>query len=289
MSEIVYLNGRFVPYEEALIPVEDRGFVFADGVYEVVKFYGGHPFRLDAHLERLEQSAAAIRLGLPLTRDELGRAALELAGKNGLAGRDAVLYVQVTRGPARRAHPFPADPHPTVFMYARPESGPNPALRESGVRAITVEDRRWSLCHVKSIGLLLNVLAKQQAVEAGCYEGIFVRDGIVTEGTASNLFAVFGGAIHTHPQGPHILSGVTRQAVLEAAANHGIPVVEEPFTAARLFEADEAFVTGTLTEVMPIVEIDGRRVGEGRPGPVTRRIQQGFAEITRGAAQAAGR
>lgn len=282
MSEVVYLNGRFVPYEEALIPVEDRGFVFADGVYEVVKFYGGHPFRLDAHLERLAQSAAAIRLDLPTPLAELGRAAVELAARNGLGDRDAVLYIQVTRGPARRAHAFPATPHPTVFMYARPETGPAPTLRETGVRTITVEDKRWQMCHVKSIGLLLNVLAKQQALEAGCYEGIFIRDGIATEGTASNLFAVFHGAIHTHPEGPFILSGVTRQAVLEVAGKLGIPVVETPFAADRLFQADEVFVTGTLTEVMPIVEIDGRPVGSGRPGSVTRRVQQGFAELVRG-------
>lgn len=289
MSEVVYLNGRFVPYEEALIPVEDRGFIFADGVYEVVKFYGGRPFRLDAHLERLVQSGSAIRLQLPADPAELGRAAVELAARNGLAERDAVLYVQATRGPARRAHAFPAEPHPTVFMYVRPEAGPAPALRETGVRTITVEDKRWRMCHVKSVGLLLNVLAKQQALEAGCYEGIFIRDGTVTEGTASNLFAVFGGAVHTHPEGPFILSGVTRQSVLEVAGTLEIPVVEQPFAADRLFQAEEVFVTGTLTEVMPVVEIDGRPVGAGRPGPVTRRIQEGFAALVRGAAPARAR
>ncbi len=280
LEEIVYLNGDFVPYSRALIPVEDRGFLFADGVYEVVKFYGGRPFRLRAHLQRLEQSAAAIRLPLPAALDELERAALELVARNGLAGRDAVLYIQITRGPARRSHPFPPAPRPTTFMFARPEQGPDPALRERGVRAITVEDRRWALCHVKTVGLLLNVLAKQQAVEAGCYEGIFVRGGVVTEGTASNAFAVFAGTVHTHPAGPYILSGVTRQAVLEAAVRLGIPVVEEPVSLERLYAADEVFVTGTLTEVMPVVEVDGRVIGTGRPGPVTRALQQGFAQLT---------
>lgn len=279
-EEIVYLNGAFLPYSQALIPVEDRGFLFADGIYEVVKCYGGRPFRLASHLERLTQSAAAIRLPLP-PLDELEQAALALIGSNGLDGRDAVIYIQVTRGPARRAHPFPAAPRPTVFLFARSDPGPDPELRARGVRALTVPDRRWSFCHVKTVGLLLNVLAKQQAVEAGCYEAIFVRDGVITEGTASNAFAVFGGTVRTHPEGPHILSGVTRQAVLETAARLGIPVVEEPVPRDRLGDADEVFLTGTLTEVMPVVEVDGRPIGAGRPGPVTRALQDGFRALAR--------
>ncbi len=285
MSQVVYLNGRFVPYEQATIPVEDRGFVFADGVYEVIRCYRGRPFRLDEHLERLEKSAAAIRLPLPLGRTELAEACAETVARNGLADADAAIYLQVTRGPAPRAHAFPAQPKPTALIIARPEKGPDPALRSAGARAITVEDRRWHLCHVKSIGLLANVLAKQQAVEAGCYEGIFVRDGIVTEGTASNFFMVFDGRLVTHPEGPHILSGVTRQAVLELAERAGIAVELAQVPIARLFQAEEAFVTGTITEIMPIVEVDGRTIGSGRPGPVTRRLLADFAALTGSAAR----
>lgn len=280
MSQVVYLNGAFVPYEQALVPVEDRGFVFADGVYEVIRCYRGRPFRLEDHLQRLERSAAAIRLPLPMDRAALAAACVETVARNGLADADAAIYLQVTRGPAPRTHAFPAQPRQTTLIIARAEKGPDPALRAAGVRAITVPDIRWQMCHVKSVGLLANVLAKQQALEAGCYEGIFVRDGIVTEGTASNLFMVFDGRLVTHPEGPHILSGVTRQAVLELAEQAGIPAELARVPVARLFEADEVFVTGTITEIMPIVAVDGRTIGTGSPGPVTRRLIGEFAALT---------
>ncbi len=286
MAQIVCLNGRFVPYEEALVSVEDRGFVFADGIYEVIKFYGGRPFHMEAHMERLAKSAAEIRLPLPVATDELARACEEAVDRNGLAGRNAAVYLQVTRGPAPRAHAFPAAPHPTWFILARPENGPDRKNREHGVRAITVEDRRWHLCHVKSIGLLLNTLAKQQAMEAGAYEGLFIRDGILTEGTASNAFVVRDGRLWTHPEGPHILSGVTRQVLMELASGAGIPVEIAGVPLADLYEADEVFVSGTLSEVTPIVEIDGRPVGDGRPGPITRRLQEAFAAATGAVARA---
>lgn len=280
LSQVVCLNGRFVPHEEALVPVEDRGFVFADGIYEVVKFYGGNPFRMDAHMERLARSAAAIRLPLPVSMDAIAGACIETVERNGLAGQNAAVYLQITRGPAPRAHAFPADTRPTWFIMARAENGPPADNREHGVKAITVEDRRWHMCHVKSIGLLLNTLAKQAAVEAGAYEGLFIRDGILTEGTASNAFVVRDGRLWTHPEGRHILSGVTRQVILELAAEAGIPVEQAGVPAGDLYEADEVFISGTLSEITPIVEIDGRTIGGGRPGPVTRRLQEAFAALT---------
>lgn len=286
MSEIVYLNGRFVPHEEALVSVEDRGFVFADGIYEVVKFYSGRPFRMDEHMRRLQASTQAIDLPLPMTLDEFARAMEETVVRNGLAEVDAAVYLQVTRGPAPRAHAFPANPRPTVFVMARRDHGYSDEFRMKGVRAITVEDRRWRLCHVKSVGLLLNTLAKQQAVAAGCYEGIFVRDGIVTEGTASNLLTVTNGRIQTHPEGPYILSGVTRQAVLESADAAGIPVDYSGLGTGELYRCDEVFLTGTITEVMPVVEVDGRRIGAGTPGPITLRLFETFRALSASPARA---
>ncbi len=278
----VYLNGELVPYERAMVPVEDRGFVFADGVYEVIRCYAGRPFRLGDHLDRLALSAAAVRLPLPWSPADLERAVDLTLAANGLDRGGAAVYLQVTRGPAPRTHVFPAAPRPTLVIIARPETGPDPSLREGGVAVLTAPDLRWHLCHVKSTGLLYNVLVKQRAAEAGCYEALLVRDGLVTEGTASNAFVVLGGLLHTHPEGPHILSGVTRRVTLELAADLGIPVREEPVAAADLKAAEEVFLTGTITEIMPIVRVDGSPVGAGRPGPVTRRLQEAFSRLVAG-------
>lgn len=274
MSETVYLNGSLVPYEKALIPFEDRGMLFADGIYEVVRAYGGRLFELEAHLERMVASAAEIRLPLP-SLPELRRALTEVLAASGL--RESSVYIQITRGFAGpRSHALPAQPTPTVFAAARPVPHPDPAHVRDGALAITVPDRRWHMCHVKSVGLLLNTLAKQSAIDEGAQEAIFVRDGVVTEGSATNVFAVFGGVVHTHPDGPHILPGITRQVVLELCAAEGLPVREEPFLVSHLYGAAEVFVTGTNSEVLPIRAVDGRPVGAGAVGPVTRRLQASF-------------
>ncbi|MBE3591092.1 MAG: D-amino acid aminotransferase [Firmicutes bacterium] len=282
MSEpLVYLNGRFVPHSEATVHVEDRGLLFADGIYEVVRVYGGRPFALDEHFHRLERSAAYMRLPLPAPVDELKTAALELLSRSGL--QEATIYVQVTRGGGvPRNHAFPKEPRPTVFMIAREARPPAPELKERGASLITVPDRRWHLCHVKSIGLFLNCLAKQEALEAGADDALFVRGAVVTEASSANFMAVWGGELRTHPEGEWILSGITRQVVLTLAREAGIPVVERPFTVEELSLADEAFITGTTTEVLPVVRIDGRPVGSGRPGPVTRRLEEMYAARVRG-------
>lgn len=279
MPETVYLNGTMIPYDKAMVSVEDRGFTFADGVYEVIRCYEGRPFRMEEHLQRLSRSAAEIRLTLPLSHAELASAVEATLAANGLEKLDSVVYIQVTRGPAPRAHAFPPHPRPTTLVIARPEKGPDPRQREAGARGITVADRRWHMCHIKSTGLLLNSLAKQQALEFGCYEAIFVRGEVVTEGTSSNVFIVRDGCLHTHPEGPHILSGVTRAAVLEIAQSLGIPVEIRRFRREEMYQADEAFITGTVTEVMPLVVIDDRPIGDARPGPVTKRIYSSFRSL----------
>lgn len=276
MEEIVFLNGRFVPYAQAVTHVEDRSNVFADGVYEVVRYYGGRPFEMDAHMARLEASARAIRLPLPMTPQEIAAAGTRLVQENGL--QEAELYIQVSRGVAPRSHAFPAHAQPTVFMTARPPEEVDEATRRAGVSCITVEDRRWKLCHVKSVMLLANVLAKQEAKEAGAFEAILVRDGIVTEGSTCNVFAVSGKRLLTHPTGPYILSGVTRKVVLELAARLRIPVEETPFTVSEMKEADEVFLTSTSIEVLPVTRIDGATVGKGVPGPVTLDLYEAFVQ-----------
>lgn len=276
MSEIVYLNGRFVPYQEALVPVEDRGNLFGDGVYEVIRFYGGHPFVMKAHMERLARSAGEIRLPA-VDIAALMEAGLETVRRNGVD--DGSLYIQVSRGPAPRNHAFPPDPKPTIFMIARSLARPDRALVERGVACISVPDIRWLRCDIKSIGLLPNVLAKQQAKEAGAYEALFVRDGILTEGTSSNVFAVKDGKLITHPGDGHILPGITRRLILAIASKEGIDVVQEALRVKELDSVDELLISGTTTEVMGVVSVDGRAIGNGEPGPVTKRIQAQYDRL----------
>lgn len=280
MEQIVFLNGRFVPERQAVISVEDRGNTFGDGVYEVVRIYEGRPFQLEAHLARLERSAAAIRLPLPMTPEEISSAARELIERNGCA--DASLYLQVSRGGAPRQHQFPDGAQPTVFMIARPVDPKAITTYRQGVGCISVEDRRWTMCHVKAITLLPNVLAKQAAKDAGAFEAIFVREGVVTEGSSSNVFAVSGKRLYTHPEGPFILSGVTRRLVIDLARRLGLEVCEAPFTLSDLKEADEVFLTSTVIEIAPVVRIDGQRVGKGGPGTRTVDLQQAFDKLKEG-------
>jgi len=274
MGETVFLDGKFVPYNQAVIHVEDRGNVFADGVYEVIRYYGGRPFEMGEHLNRLERSTSAIRLPIPYEREQIVAWADELVARNSL--EDAVIYLQLTRGHAPRFHPFPPEPTPTLFMTARPAVRQPAESYEKGVGCVTVEDKRWKMCNVKAIGLLPNVLARQTAREAGALEALFVRDGIVTEGSSSNFFVVVNNKLRTHPEGPYILSGISRHVVLELAERLRIEVEEVPFTLTELRQADEAFLTSTTLEVMPVVTVDGRTIGAGVPGPITSDIAEAF-------------
>jgi len=266
----VYLNGEYLAPESARVSIFDRGFVFGDGVYEVIPVYGGRPFRLPHHLQRLDASLAGIRLSNPLTAGEWSDVFSHLIREYGET--DQSIYLQVTRGVAPRDHSFPANTRATILAYAQPLKYPPPEQIQAGVSAITVADIRWSRCDIKAIALLSNVLMRQMAVEHGCAEAILVRDSDVTEGAASNIFIVSGGTIVTPPKGPFILPGITRDLVMELASRHNIPCVEKGIRWDELFAADEVWMTSSTKEIMPIVCVDGRDVNAGRPGPVHARL-----------------
>mgnify|MGYP001316092452 CR=1 FL=1 len=273
--ETVFLNGQFVPYDRAVVPVEDRGFLFADAIYEVIRCYHGRPFRLEEHLARLEQSAAALELPLPYDRRRWAAIVEELLQRNQV--QDGSVYIQVTRGVAPRTHTWSDGLQPTVVAIARPGGGPPAEAVRHGVRAITAPDNRWGLCWVKTTGLLPNVLARQQAARAGAYEAIFVRDGLVTEGTSSNVFVYLDGVLYTHPLA-NILPGVTRAVVIEVARELGLEVREQAIPVTWLARAGEVLLSGTNSEVLAVVEIDGRPVGDGKPGPVFARLREAYLQ-----------
>ncbi len=270
MTDRVFLNGEVISRSRAMVSIDDRAFLFGDAVYEVIRAVGGRFVEAERHLERLARSLRAVSLPRP-AQDLLG-IATQLLQENGLDQQEALIYLQVSRGAARRQHAFPPGVvAPTVLMTVTPFV-PRPELTERGVSAITQPDLRWSRCDVKSVNLLPNVLAAQKASEAGAFEAILLRDRVVTEATRSNVFAVVKGLLRTHPTGPFILPGVTREVVLELAQEAGVGVREDAIGAAELAGAAEVFVTGTTSDVMPVVAIDGRAVGSGEPGPVTRRL-----------------
>lgn len=261
----VYLNGTLLPPDQARVSAFDRGFIFGDGVYEVIPVYGGRPFRLARHLLRLAQSLAAVRIRNPLADAEWASVCARLIAENG--GGELSLYLQVTRGVAPRDHAFP-DVEPTVFGYAQPLSTPEAAQLAQGGSAVTVDDIRWARCDIKAVALLANVLLRQQAVERGATEAILIRDGQVTEGAASNIFIVKHERAITPPQGRLILPGITRDLVLELARRAGVDVAEAPISEAELHAADEVWMTSSTKEIFPLVRIDDRPIGGGRPGPM---------------------
>ena len=273
MSDTVYLNGAWLPRERAVVSVDDRGFLFGDGVYEVLRVIHGRYIDGERHFKRLSRSLAELELPDPAVSGiDLPAIGRELLERQDLAARgEAVLYIQVTRGSAPRRHAFPpAGTPPTVFVAATPFL---PRLeRVAGVAVITQPDIRWYRCDIKSMNLLPNVLANQRASERGAYEAILVRDGLVTEATHSSVFAVLDGVLRTHPNGPAILPGITREIILELAAAEGMEISEAALTTAELARAEEVLLTGTTTDVMPVTSIDGRKVGAGTPGRLTRRL-----------------
>ena len=270
MTQTVYLNGKFLPIEQAFVPVLDRGFIFGDGVYEVIPVYSRHPFRLDEHLRRLQNSLDSIRLANPHSSEEWSRLIRELIRLSD--NDDQSVYLHITRGVAKRDHPFPAGVAPTVFMMSNPLSTPSAALVEHGVAAISAVDNRWSGCNIKAISLLPNVLLRQLAVDAGVNETVLFRDGILTEGTASNIFAVEQGVILAPPKDHHMLPGITYDLLLELAAAHGIPVQIGKFDEDRIRAADELWLSSSTREVLAITTLDGHAVGSGEPGPLFRKM-----------------
>lgn len=274
MPDIGFLNGQFMPLHETRVSVEDRGFQFGDGVYEVIRTYGSKPFYLEAHLARLAQSAKAIQLPLPFPIEEWAGFVSEGLEKAGY--QESKVYIQVTRGVAPRDHRFPETVTATAVMTVREVRPLDPALQANGVAVITMEDLRWARCDIKSVNLLANVLARQRANENGAFEAIFVRGRGVTEGAVSNVVLVRSRTLITPPEGNQILSGVTRTFVLELAKKEGIPVQEREVSLEELRAADEVFLTGTTVEILPVVRVDGVQVGSGRPGYLTSLLSASF-------------
>jgi len=272
---IAYLNGDFLPVEKITISPDDRGFQFADGLYEAMRAYGGVLFRADEHLDRLAYGARQLQFA----RHDFTTVKsifVELLRRNSLENKDALIYMQVTRGVAERTHAFPpADTPLTIYIRVKFFSG-WPDELQNGIKVISVPDKRWSQCHLKTTGLLANILAHQQARESGAAEAIFIRDGFITEGSHSNVFVVKDKKLITPPLSDYLLAGITRQAVLEIASGLKIDVREVAIPASDLEDADEVFITGTTVEITPVVHVNGKNVRHGRPGELTIQLQKEF-------------
>lgn len=266
----VYLNGEFMPDTEARISVLDRGFIFGDGVYEVIPVYGGKLFRFSEHLQRLQNSLDALRIDNPLSPEKWNQALNELIKQNG--GGDLSLYLQITRGSAPRDHALPDNPVPTIFAMCNVLKPVSTEIVEKGVAAITLDDIRWLRCHIKAISLLPNVLLRQEALDQGAAEAILIRDGLATEGAASNLFAVINGVITTPPKSHMLLPGITRDLILELAIANGLPSQEKDIRLDELKHADEIWLTSSTKEILSVTRLDGHPVAEGKPGPLYQRV-----------------
>jgi len=267
---IVYLNGEFLPLEEARVPVLDRGFIFGDGVYEVIPVYNGQIFKLAEHLQRLENSLNSIKLANPLTTEEWTGILSSIVTRND--GGDRSIYLQVTRGVAKRDHQFPEVVNPTILVMSNPL---NRVAVPAPITAITCEDIRWKRCDIKSIALLPNILQRQTAVEAGANEAILIRDGFVTEGAASNVFIVENGVVITPPKSNFILPGITRDLVLEIMPS----AKEENISEAQLRSADEIWVTSSIREILPVISLDNQPVGTGEVGSVWSQVLQLYKNL----------
>jgi D-alanine transaminase len=274
----VYLNGAYLPKEQATVSVDDRGFLLSDGLYEVTPAYKGRLFRFDQHMERLRHGLDALRINYDTAA--LQEMHLHLLAENGLEDEDvSIVYMQITRGVAPRTHYFPPEGTvPTVYAFANAFVRPDPERWEQGYSAITVPDRRWARADLKTIGLLPNVLSQQAAVDAGAADALQVKDGVAIEGSHNNVFGVFDGAVTTHPATHEILHGVGRGFVMELARGLGMPVVERAIPLEEMRGADEIFFTGTTTEVRPTVELDGQPVGDGNVGPVAKALYEAFKD-----------
>ena len=275
---LAYLNGQFLPRSTTTISVEDRGFVFGDGVYEVWRVVNGRLFESERHLARLEFGLGELRIRLPeqLSLSAVEQIADRLLRESSLTTGEATFYMEVTRGAAPRAHQFPAaNTPPTVYATVN-RLNPPEDLRARGASAITIPDIRWLRCDIKTIQLLPNVLAKQAAAEKGAVDALMIRDGVVTEGSHANVVGVLDGTIRTHPTNHLVLPGITRAIVLDIARHAGIPVSEEPIAEREIPRLEELFLVGTTTDVMPIVRVDDRPVGDGKLGPITTKLVTEF-------------
>ena len=278
MSRIVFLNGSFLPIEEAKVPFMDRGFMFGDGVYEGIGVLDGRLVDNEAHLERLERSLREVRIPNPYTRAEWTHLEEELARRNGMT--EGFIYFQVTRGVAERDFMFPDNAAPTVAMFTQAKAIVNAPAAKTGIAVITVPDLRWKRRDIKSLNLLAQVLAKQAAKEAGAQEAWMVEDGFVTEGGSSSGFIVTKeGRIVVRPLSNAILPGITRKSLLALSKDAGIELEERLFTVDEAYDAAEAFMTSASTFVLPIVSIDGRTIGDGKPGPITQKLREIYIQV----------
>ena len=267
MSNLVYLNGKFIPADEASVSVLDRGFMFGDGVYEVIPVYSGKAFAVQEHLDRLQRSLDAVEIKNPLNIDKWKEVIDQLIDKN-TAKQDAMIYLQLTRGVMqKRDHVFSRDMQPTILIMCQPQSYPSQDKNTTGIKVITRDDNRWADCYIKSINLLPNVLLKQDAADHGAVESILIRDGIVVEGSASNLFIVKNDEIRTPPISRHMLGGITREVILKICSDEKIVAREIVVTEDDLHDADEVWITSSTKEIVPVTILNQHKVGNGLPGP----------------------
>lgn len=274
---MVFLNGSFLPLEQAKVPVLDRGFIFGDGVYELIPVYSRAPFRMDEHLARLERSLAAVRITNPYSRERWREIVRELVAKQ--PWEDQGVYLHVTRGVAKRDHAFPEGVEPTVFAMSNPLVNPPKALVEKGAAAVSAVDNRWLHCDIKSISLIGNVLLRQVSADAGAVETILFRDGVLTEASASNVFVAKNGLLLAPPKSNLILPGITYDVVVEIARQVKIPLEFRDVREAEVRAADEVWLTSSSKEILAVVELDGKPVGSGKPGPLFWQAYAGYQEF----------
>jgi D-alanine transaminase len=274
LKPYVLTEKQFLPQREATYPMEERGLQFGDGVYEVTRIYQGAYFLLEEHIDRLYRSAAAIRLSVPFDKDVLMEKLEQLREMNDVK-EDAILYLQVTRGSFPRNHAFPTEIRPNLYAYIREMPRKRQEI-ENGVRTILTRDIRWEYCYIKSLNLLPNVLAKQEAKERGAFEAIFYRDGNITEGSSSNIFLVKDGKVYTHPATERILNGIIRMKVKEFCDLLHITFAEEAFSIEDIAQADEMFLSSTTSSIIPIIQVEEQLIADGKPGEVTRKLQAAY-------------
>ena len=275
-SKLVYLNGEYLPINEAKISVLDRGFIFGDGVYEVIPAYGGKALRFEQHMQRLQNSLDAVRITNPLSNTQWQNILDKLITETG--SQDQYLYLHITRGVASRDHRFPDETKPTVFVMSSILQPVDPELLEKGISAVTLDDIRWQHCNIKAIALLPNILLRQQAVDQDAMEAILIRDGDMTEGAASNIFIVSDGVIKTPAKGKKLLPGITRDLVVELAKTHNMPVEEVSITEKEFLAADEIWLTSSTKEILPVTRINEQQVGNGKPGAVWQDMYQKYQD-----------
>lgn len=275
-SQLVYLNGEYLPLNEAKVSVLDRGFIFGDGVYEVIPAYGGKALRFEHHMQRLQNSLDAVRINNPLSNEQWQKIIDKLISKKG--SEDQYIYMHITRGVASRDHRFPDKTIPTVFVMSNILHTVDPEILKQGVYAVTLDDIRWQYCNIKAIALLPNILLRQQAVDKDAVEAILIRNGNMTEGAASNVFIVSDGIIKTPPKDQKLLPGITRDLVVELAKTHNMPIEEVAITEKEFLTADEIWLTSSTKEILAVTKINEQQVGNGKPGPVWKDMYQKYQD-----------